>query len=112
MPAHELGTEACCLLAHILDELRTLNSFGEAGEVLHHRGHGKLATGLVPVDNQGTKIGPRRVNCGGEPRAAGADNDYIAKVFRHRSPFDSPPRRKMQRARWCRVVPPVSASFS
>ena len=39
------------LLAHVLDQLRPHNTFGESGEILDQGGQGKLSAGLVPFND-------------------------------------------------------------
>ncbi len=111
MPGHELRSEARGLLPHVVDEFGPLNPFGKAGEILHQCSDGELAAGFVAFDDQGTKIGARRVNRCGQPGTAGADDNHITNICRHRIRFDSPTRRKMQPARR-HAGSPVSASFS
>ena len=43
--------ETLRLLAHVLDQLRSHDSFWEAGEIFHERREGKLATGFVALDH-------------------------------------------------------------
>ena len=79
----ELRAKAGGLLLHVLDELGTLNAVGPAGKVLHQRGDGKLAAGLVALQNQRFQIGARGVDSCGEPGAAGAQNDCVTNVVCH-----------------------------
>ena len=76
------SAEALRLFAHILHQLRTHDSFGKAGEILHQRGHRKLTSRLVALDHKGFQIGAPSVESGGVSGAAGADNDDIAE-FAH-----------------------------
>ena len=85
MPGPELSAKARCLLAHVVDEFRPLDAFGEAGKVLHQRGEGQLAAGLVAVDDEWLQVGASSIDGGGQPRASGADDDDIANVIGHRS---------------------------
>ncbi len=72
------GAETLRLLAHVLDQLRSHDSFGEAGKVFHQRGERKLAAGLVALDHERFQIGARRVKRGGVSGAAGTDDDDVA----------------------------------
>jgi hypothetical protein len=74
----ELGAEAGGLLLHVLDELRALDAFGPAGEVLHERGDGELAAGLVAFEDERLEIGAGGVDGGGESGAAGTEDDCVA----------------------------------
>ncbi len=80
------GAEPRRLLAHILDQLRSLNAFGKAGKVLHQRGERKLAPGFVTFQHQRFQVSPRRVERGrvpGTPRSH--DNNVANIVHRLRS---------------------------
>jgi hypothetical protein len=80
----ELGAEADCLLLHVLDELRALDTLGPAGEVFDQRGDGELAAGLVAFEDERLEVGACGVNGSGKSGAAGAEDDSVARrVFRH-----------------------------
>ncbi len=44
------GAKARGLLAHVLDQFRSLNAFGKTGKVLDQRGERELASGFVAFD--------------------------------------------------------------
>src|SRR5580692_4066528 len=98
MSGAELGAEARGLRSHVVDKFRALDAVGEAGKVFDQGGDGELAAGLMAFDEERAEVGAGRINGGGQPRAAGADDNDIAYVVGHRDWFDSPPRRKMQPA--------------
>src|SRR5215469_11968770 len=75
-------TEALRLLAHVLDQLWTENSFGKAGEILDHGGHGELSARLVAFNDQRFQVGARRVESGSVPGAPGADDNNVTS-FTH-----------------------------
>src|SRR5215470_12757900 len=66
------GAKTLCLLAHVFDQLRSLNTFGETGKIFDQRGDRKLATGLVAFDDERLQIGACAVKSGCMSRAAGA----------------------------------------
>ena len=74
--------EAFRLLAHVLDQLRSHDSFGEAGKIFHQRGERKLAAGLVAFDHKRLQIGAGGVKRGSVSGAAGTDDDDVAS-FAH-----------------------------
>src|SRR5579862_7730890 len=55
------GAKALGLLAHILDQLRPHDAFGESWKVLHQCGHRELSAGLMAFDNQWFQISARCV---------------------------------------------------
>src|SRR5229473_1523559 len=80
----ELGSESLRLLAHVFDELRPHNAVGEAGIVLNVRGEGKLAAGLVPVQDERLQVRAPGVDGGSETGAAAADDeDVVHSIFLH-----------------------------
>lgn len=79
----KFGAETRGLLTHVLDELRTLNAFGPAGEIFDEGGDGELATGFVAFEEERTEVGARAVDCCCESGAAGAEDDCIADIFCH-----------------------------
>ena len=52
-----LSTEAPGLLAHILNQFRTLDAFRKTGEILHQSGKRELASRLVAFKHQRLQIG-------------------------------------------------------
>ena len=78
-----LGPETCRLLAHVVDEFRTLNAFGEAGEILDQSGKRQLSAGLVAFDNQRAQVGASRIEGSGESGASGTDDNHVANVVCH-----------------------------
>ena len=76
-----LRPEAGRLLAHVLDQLGTLNALGKAGEILHQRGQRELASGFVTFEHQRLQVGAGGVERGGVTGAAGPDNDNVADVL-------------------------------
>src|ERR1700722_11860285 len=76
------GSETLGLLAHVLDQLRAENAFGEAGEILDQRGERKLSAGFVAFDDQRLQVGARGVKGGSVSGTAGADDDDVAS-FAH-----------------------------
>ena len=83
-PMGDLGAEARGLLLHVVDELGALDAVGPAGEVFDQRGDGELAAGLVAFEDERLEVGARGVDGGGQPGAAGAQDDGVANGgFRH-----------------------------
>src|ERR1700676_659204 len=76
------GAKALGLLAHVLDQLRSHDSFGESGKILDQCGEGKLAARFVAFNYQRRQIGARRVKRGSVASAAGSDNNDVAS-FAH-----------------------------
>ena len=75
---HILGAEMLRLLLHVLDEIRPVDAFGKAGEILDQRGDGKLAAGLMSADDQRLQIGPGGIDGGSVSGAAGADDHNVS----------------------------------
>src|SRR5260370_15543466 len=71
----EFGAEILRLLLHVLHQLRTVDAFRKSRKVFDKSGHGQLAAGLVPLDNQWLQIGSGRIDGGRISGAARAD-DY------------------------------------
>ena len=71
-------TEALRLLAHVLDELRPHDSFGESWKVLHERGHGELASGFMALDDKRFEVGTRGVERGSVAGASRPDDDDLS----------------------------------
>src|SRR5580765_2335957 len=65
------------LLAHILDELWSHDSFGKTREVLHECGHRELPARLMAFNHKRLQIRARRVECGCVSGASGPDNHYV-----------------------------------
>ncbi len=78
MPHAQLRAEARRLLLHVLDELGALYALRPAGKVLHQRGDGELAAGLMAFQHQRLQVGARAVDGGGKSGAAGAQDDDVA----------------------------------
>jgi hypothetical protein len=76
------SSETLRLLAHVLDQLRAKNAFGEAREILDQRGERELSAGFVAFDDQRFQIGARGVEGGRVSGTAGADDDDVAS-FAH-----------------------------
>ncbi len=76
------GAEALGLLAHVFDQLRAQNSFGESGKVLDQRGDGELSARLVAFNDQRFQVGARGVERGSVSGASGPDDDDVAS-FAH-----------------------------
>ena len=72
------GAKAFSLFAHVLDQLRSHDSFGKAGKIFHERREGELAPGFVTFDDKRLQIGASRVQRGGVSGAAGAQDDDVA----------------------------------
>ena len=84
MAEGDLGAEARGLLLHVVDELGALDAVGPAGEVFDKGGDGELAAGLVAFEDERLEVGARGVDGGGQPGAAGAQDDGVANSgFRH-----------------------------
>ena len=83
------GAKARRLLAHVLDQFRSLNALGKAGKVLHQRGERELSPGLVAFEHQRFQVGARGVERGGVSGTAGAHDDNVADVFHRLVDSDS-----------------------
>ena len=83
MSEAELRAETRGLLAHVLDQLRTLDAFRPARKVLHQGRDRQLPAGLMPLDHQRMEVGACCVDSGGEPGATRADDDGVANVVCH-----------------------------
>ncbi len=51
------GAKTLSLLAHVLDQLRSHDSFRESGKILDQSGKRKLAAGFVAFDHKRVQIG-------------------------------------------------------
>ena len=67
--------EAARLVAHLLHQLGAHDPLGEAGVVLDVGGDGELPARLVAFEHQGRQVGAGRVERGGQPGGAGAEDD-------------------------------------
>src|SRR5215470_2182330 len=74
----KLSTKARCLLLHVFNQLRPLNSLRPAGKILYQRGNGQLAARLMALQHQRLQIGASSVDGSGKSGTAGADDDSIA----------------------------------
>ena len=79
-PVHVFGAEILRLFPHVLDEIRPADAFRETGKVFHQGGEGKLPAGCMPIDDEWAEIRSGRIDCGGQSRASGTDDDYISHV--------------------------------
>src|SRR5208283_3728460 len=79
------GAEALRLLAHILDQLWSHDSFRKTWEVLDKRGHRELPAGFMALHDKRFQIGARSVESRSVSGAAGADN-YDVASFTHDFP--------------------------
>ncbi len=77
----ETRAETLGLRLHGHDQFRPVDALREAGKILHQRGRRKLPARLVAFEHERGEIRARGVDGGGEPGAAGADDDD----FFHRS---------------------------
>src|ERR1700730_7800078 len=77
-----LRAKALCLLAHVLDQLRTENAFWKSRKIFDQRCESQLSTWLVPLDDQRFQVGPRRVQRSCVSGASGTDYDHITS-FAH-----------------------------
>ena len=81
---HVFGAETLRLLAHVFDQLRTLDSVGEPGEILDQRGDRELAARLVAFDHKRFEVRARSVQCSRVSRAAGTNDDDVANIHKYR----------------------------
>ncbi len=72
-----LRAEVLRLPLHVLDQLRTVDTFREAGKILHQRGHRELPARFVATNHDWFQIRTRRVNSRRIPRAPRTDDDNI-----------------------------------
>src|SRR5579864_4990147 len=77
---HVFGPEALRLFAHVFDQLRALNPFRKAGEILHHRGDRELSPGLVSLDHERFQVCASGVKSSRVSGAAGTDDNDVADV--------------------------------
>ncbi len=86
--AHEARAEARHLAPEHVHHLGALDAVLEAGIVLDLGGDGELAAGFVPLDQQRTQIGARRVERRGQSGGTGAENydlvDFVSHMNRLR----------------------------
>ena len=71
------------LLLHIFDQFGALNSMHEARKILDESCDTKLPPGLMSFNNQGFKVGTRRIDCGRKAGAARAQNDHVTYGIVH-----------------------------
>lgn len=120
------GAKASGLLAHVLDQLRSLDAFRETGEILYQGGKRKLATRFMALQQQWLQIGARSVKRSRVSGTTGTDDDDVADVL-HRTSFRLPIQRFGFNPRYCcffsgaigfstvfllSFVPPIRASSS
>ena len=72
-----LRAEVLRLPLHVLDQLRTVDTFRKAGKILHQRGHRELPARFVATNHDWFQIRTRRVNSRRIPRAPRTDDDNI-----------------------------------
>src|ERR1700732_1331205 len=77
-----LRAKALCLLAHVLDQLRTENAFWKSRKIFDQRCKSQLSTWLMPLDNQRFQVCARRVQRRRVSGASGTDYDHITS-FAH-----------------------------
>ena len=68
---------------------RFTGSFCNTGVVDHFMGNGDLAAKSFLLQNQTAVLGPGKIECGGEPRRAAADNDNIIQIIHQSCPTRS-----------------------
>ena len=76
-----LRPKASRLLAHVLNQLGTLNALGKPGKILHQRGERELASGLMAFNHQGLEVGAGGVERRGMAGATGPNDDNVANVL-------------------------------
>src|SRR5215469_869649 len=52
VPQLIFGAKTLCLLAHVLNQFGSLNTFGETGKIFYQRSDRKLAAGLVAFNDK------------------------------------------------------------
>ena len=72
-----MSPETFRLFSRALDQLRSQNAFGKAGEVLDLGGQSELPAGLVAVQNERLQVRTSGIDGGGQPRAAATDDDHL-----------------------------------
>ncbi len=85
---HDLRALMSRLIAKALHQLLAGDLLGEAGVVLdvgreHELAARDQAAGAEALDEERLQVGARRVDGGGEPGRAGADDDQVADVRIH-----------------------------
>src|SRR5690349_10783697 len=89
----ENRAEALRLLAHEVHQLRTEDSFGEAGVVLDVRRDRELAAGLHSFDDQRCEISASEIERGGasgRPRPDHDDFEFVAPFHGARILYTAP----------------------
>src|SRR5208282_349272 len=76
-----LSAEASRLLAHVLNQFGSLDTFRKAGKVFHQGGKRELASGLMPLNHQRFEVSPRGIERRCMPSASGPDDDDVANVL-------------------------------
>ena len=74
------GAEAFGLLLHVLDQVRAVDAFGKAGEVLDFGGKRKLSAYLQALDHQRFQASAGGIDSGGVSGATGTNNDDFMHV--------------------------------
>ena len=85
MSREKLGAKTHGLLAHVLDEFRALDAIRKSRKILHQRGDGELPAGLMPINDERAEISSGSINCGGQSRTSGTDDDDVTHLVRHRT---------------------------
>src|SRR5271169_2818672 len=75
-----LSPEARRLRLHVLDQLRPLDAFGEAGKVLHQGCKRELSAGLMALEHERLEVGARGVDCRRQSGATGPEVHSIKDV--------------------------------
>src|SRR5690606_19114303 len=81
----QFGTEALGLVAHLLHEVWTHDAVTEARVVLDLGGGHQRATELSALEHERFEFGPSGIHGGGVSGRAGADDDQVADLARHRA---------------------------
>ena len=81
--------EALGLLAHQVHQVRPVDALGEAREVVDGRGQGQLPSRLAALEDEGSEVGPRRVQ-----RDNGAAGPLLSKHSRTAGCLPSPSSRE------------------
>ena len=76
-PSPIFGAETLSLLAHVLDEMRTVDAFGEPREILDFGGERKLSSGVVSGDDDRLQVGAGSVDGSRVSGTPGADNGDV-----------------------------------
>ena len=79
---HKFCTEVFCLLLYGIGQ-GFATGFGNAGIVYYLVSNGDLPAELFLFQHQHPVFCPGKVQCGGQPRRAAADDHYIVEVFHY-----------------------------